>query len=239
MLRLLLLFSLAASTAFAGDTELAVEASEAHQQWCAQAGQGDVLLASKAIGPVSDVWGRVSEAWETGGSLSLLYWRGMLGQCLSQEELASKDFASFITRAEDEPALRSQVQDAKRRLKRMGAVTGAAPRVNGKPVLIAIGVGTGAAAGLLGGLSAWQWAELQDNWVSLTRDPHPVDEGASLLAAAQESETHQRAFLAAAIGAGVGAATLLVVGAVVPEGAPAVSVSPMPGGAALSIGGAW
>ncbi len=238
MLRLLFLFSLAAPTAFAGDTELAVEASEAHQQWCAQAGQGDVLLASQAIGPVSDVWGRVSEAWETGGSLSLLYWRGMLGQCLSQEALASKDFASFITRAADEPALRSQVQDATRRLKRMGGAPtpGAAST---RPALIAIGVGTGVGAGVLGGLSGWQWAELHVDWDPVTDTPQSQADGAAALAAAQAHETNQRALLAASIGAGVGAAVLLVVGAVVPAEAPSISVSPMPGGAALMVGGAW
>lgn len=248
MLRLVLAFSLLALPAFAGDSPvvvedvdsvgLAVDASEAHQQWCAQAGQGDVLLASQAIGPVSDVWGRVSEAWETGGELSLLYWRGMLGQCLSQEELARNDFARFIERAADEAGLRGQVQDARRRLKRLGGEV-AAPAPGRAPALVGVGIGAGAAAGVLGGLSGWQWDELHVDWDPLTDTPHTQPDGTAALEAAQEHERNQRGLLAGSIGAGVASAALLVVSAVLPEGAPSVVVVPAEGGLGVSLAVAW
>lgn len=234
-----------AGPALANDSALAVEASEAHARWCAQANQGDVGLAAEALGPVSAVWGRVSEAWEARGELSLLYWRAMLGQCLSQEELAKKDFLQFRELAAADPAYAGQIRDVERRLARSGdsPSPSRAPRTPRTPqprlALGLIGAGSGLAAGVLAGLSGWQWSELQADWQPLVETAHPPDEGQALLAAALEHEQNQQGLLGASIGAGAAGITLAVLAALAPQPSVSVALSPVPGGVGVAVGGRW
>lgn len=226
-----------APPALANDSALAVEASEAHGRWCAQANQGDVGLAAEALGPVSAVWGQVSEAWEARGELSLLYWRAMLGHCLSQEELAERDFLQFHDLAKGNPAYAGQVRDAERWLVRSGHPPASPPPQPAKVALGVAGAGSGVAAGVLAGLSAWQWSELQADWQPLVEIAHTQGEGESLLAAAQDHEQHQRGLVGASVGAGVAGLTLVVVSALLPKHAPSVTLAPLPGGVAM--GARW
>ena len=67
---------------------LARRASATVEEHCSNAAQSDVTLAAESVAHVSTVWAEVSKALEGSRKVYLLYWRGVLGQCLDQEEKA-------------------------------------------------------------------------------------------------------------------------------------------------------
>ncbi len=123
MSRLPLLGLVAALGALAGparaqeSTDIALVAFEIHQMYCADIGVGEVVDRADALVRVGRVWGDVDAEYQREPAPWLLYWRGTLAQCLGQAEAAEEDLARFVREAPDDPALASQVQDAKRRLR--------------------------------------------------------------------------------------------------------------------------
>ncbi len=104
-MKLLLLF---VSLAFAGPADdAAIEADRVNQAACLDvAEQRAVNKAGVAMAEVSVVWVRVDEVYTAAPAPKpkhLLYWRGVLGQCLDRDELARADL----------------VRDAKRRITRL------------------------------------------------------------------------------------------------------------------------
>jgi hypothetical protein len=69
---------------------------------------------------VTEVWQDVIASYEQTGATFLLYWRGVLGQCLGQAERAAKDLELFVALEEKEDTFATQVRDARTRLRRMG-----------------------------------------------------------------------------------------------------------------------
>ena len=51
--------------------------------------------ALKSIATVGEVWARLSEQYEKSGESYLLYWRGVLAQCMDQEDRALCGLAAF------------------------------------------------------------------------------------------------------------------------------------------------
>jgi hypothetical protein len=144
------------------------------------------------------VWSRVSEAYRAGGEIFLLYWSGLLSECLSRYEDAVEDLAAFLASEESKP-LASMVADARARLRRRarGAervqLSAAAKRV--VPTLLP-GVGLAAGAAVLGVVAAREWnglnaqhpvpqagtdtvgidrSELETNMAALEAGKRPVD----------------------------------------------------------------
>ena len=103
---------------------LAMEALNAKDQHCADVAGGQAELAAQSMGAVSDVWGRISAHLGKSKKVYLLYWRGVLAQCLSQEERALEDLQNFLAEREDSSLYAQQVADAKKRISQISRRTG-------------------------------------------------------------------------------------------------------------------
>lgn len=100
---------------------VAADAYDIHQALCAEVAGGTTSAAAESIAEVTEVWQEVIAAYEASGRSYLLYWRGVLGECLGQGERAASDLRLFVELeqfgSEDVLPL---VQDARTRLRRMG-----------------------------------------------------------------------------------------------------------------------
>jgi hypothetical protein len=99
---------------------LALQARAAHEQHCAAANSGDAGLTAAALGPVSGTWVRLRNARTTEAPY-LLYWSGLLAQCLNQPVAAREDLEVFVGALQGDPAYSTMVEDAERRLRQLGA----------------------------------------------------------------------------------------------------------------------
>ena len=222
----------------AAAAQAAAEVVDLH---CASVDAGKSTESAEALVAVTPVLARVSRAHDATGETYLLYWRGVLGACVGQEERGIADLENFLASAGDDPAYAAQVREAGARLRRLtgappekAASRGAAPGIVAGAALL----GTG---GALGGLSAWQGQVLQDAQTEfeagtkLWADTETVGQEGDVAAAASNG------LLAAGIVSGVAGA--VVIGVTAATGNPrsaAVVLMPLPqGGLALNIGGRW
>lgn len=230
--------SLLVTGAHASEVELAERASEAVDAHCSDAAQADVTLAAESVAQVSAVWAELSKAYESSPQPFLLYWRGILGQCLDQEDKAEADLQAFVAEAGDDPALRTQVNDAGRRLRFLAARRrgGVDPKAPG----IVAGISLGAVGGLFGGLSGWRWAEAVAVGAEIHRGDHIGNDLATYASRGDEAARSSHAF--AATGASLGVAALVtwaITGATGGSAPIAAAVTPRPDGLTLSLGGRW
>ena len=92
-----------------------MEAYTYQQEYCADVGGGSTTTAAEALSEVTPVLARLSRTYDAQGESFLLYWRGVLLQCVQQDERAAEDFAAFLadqTAAKRFPTL---VREAERR----------------------------------------------------------------------------------------------------------------------------
>ena len=140
-----------ASPAWAQDSTsaeaVALAAEAAHTAHCSNVASLGVSEAAAANAEVSRAWEQVSVAYEENGASYLLYWRGVLGQCLGHEARAVTDLMAYVEAAEDDGVSVGLVRDARRRLRRMGATVEGPPpgRAAG-----AVSLAGGGAAAFLG-----------------------------------------------------------------------------------------
>ncbi len=100
--------------------QLALEAAEVRDRYCSDVAGGSTTLAAQTLTTVGGVWARVSAHLEQSRKVYLLYWRGVLGQCLNQDERAQEDLTTFVEAREGDPVWESLVKDARRRLRLLG-----------------------------------------------------------------------------------------------------------------------
>ncbi|MCP4871420.1 MAG: hypothetical protein GY898_22140 [Proteobacteria bacterium] len=99
----------------------AADAYDVHQAHCASVAGGSTQAAAESMAEVTEVWQRVITAYEASGRTYLLYWRGVLGECLGQAERAATDLRLFIDLEQfGSDDMEPLVQDARTRLRRMG-----------------------------------------------------------------------------------------------------------------------
>jgi MYXO-CTERM domain-containing protein len=115
----LLLLALLPRPAHAGPAEdAAMEAYAFQQRYCAEvAGATSTSTATQALSEVTLVLSRLSQTYDETGIPFLLFWRGVLLQCVQQDERATTDLQAFVDGpgvAEDYPSL---AKDARRRLR--------------------------------------------------------------------------------------------------------------------------
>ncbi len=207
---------------------LALEAQDAVEAHCSDAVADDVTLAAESVATVSAVWAKVSSALESNRKVYLLYWRGVLGQCLNQDEKALNDLEDFLAARGSSTTWASLVEDAERRVRRLrrGTLRGAVG-VRPSGVLVAGGVGSGIASGVLGGLAGWQWSVVEQARQDLYDGAHiglgdlnsRLDEEAAAVAA------HEGLVVAASV-AGAATVGLLVSGAIADGQRPRLAVAP-------------
>jgi hypothetical protein len=123
MRALLLSFALLALAppAQAGEADAAaVTAFEAHEENCADVAAGATNSATaEQQALVTDAWRQVITAYENTGRAYLLYWRGVLSQCLGQEDKAANDMKLFVELERFNDQFSALVKDAQKRLRRM------------------------------------------------------------------------------------------------------------------------
>ncbi len=117
---LLLLPCVTAGAEEATSEDLAVRANEVHQIWCADIYGAEISEAAAGYQEVSEVWAAVDAHLQGAVDAPLTYWRGVLAQCLGQDERAMEDLAAFLVMVEErEPgggrALAAMAKDAQRR----------------------------------------------------------------------------------------------------------------------------
>ena len=94
----LVLVSSAVSTARADDSaDAAGLAYSVHTEHCADvAAAATSTKTAQQTAIVTDAWSTLIEVYEATGRSYLLYWRGLLAQCLGQEERAGQDLQLFV-----------------------------------------------------------------------------------------------------------------------------------------------
>ena len=113
---------LAPTLARGGDpaVDAAVQADDVNQQHCASLDTRQVDRAASATVAVAEAWGRVDEVYEQTGADYLLYWRGVLAQCLGRDEAALADLTAFVQGQEGSTQFSSMVKLARTRVRRLG-----------------------------------------------------------------------------------------------------------------------
>ncbi len=210
------------ATALAADpAEVALEAARVRDDLCSDAAGSDTTLAASVVNRVSAVWERVSGAYEESKQPFLLYWRGVLEQCLDQEERARDDLELFLLGSGEDAKVAELVRDAKTRLRRLQA-------------------------GLMAGLAGWQQevskaAEARYYSGQLTTPEFPFVEADAVEAARRRNAL---AVTAGALGA-ASVASFVVVATRASAGddarrRPVLSVAPtLDGGVVVALAGRW
>lgn len=218
--------------------EAALLASEVQEDYCSDIADIDPERQAAAMAKAAPAYGRVAAAYRVHGKAYLLYWRGLLAQCLSKEDQAVSDYAAFVEAIRGNSAYAPQLADARRRLRQLTRPPQAEPAhepVVGGLLLGGVGTGTAVAGALLHGISYVQadfdeaartyvgtGAEYQDG---LARNRT----GFALLVAG--STAAAAGFLVAAVSGGFARR--------VAPGRIGALLVPQPGGLMLSVGGQW
>jgi hypothetical protein len=239
-LLLLLLPLPAAAAERSQDAEaVAAEAEQAVQSYCSDAAGDDTTLAAQSVARVSEVWARVSETLEQSRKVYLLYWRGVLAQCLDQEVRALDDLRGFLAARSDSTVWASLIADAERRVgrieRRIGGVRGPSPSTG--PVVGSLALG--GAAGAFAALSGWQWSEAEAQAQRLYAGDHIGPNAAAFYVEGDQLADRSRAFLVASVGTGAASVVIAVASAAQARSAVAAApwLVPTDGGLALGIGG--
>jgi len=206
---------------------LARLASQTRDEHCSGVAGRNITLAARAFTPVSEIWARVSYHYEMNGTVYLLYWRGVLEDCLNQEQQARHDLITFAAAAEDDPVWSDLVRDAQQRVRRIDTRLSAAGGRDPATVMgLGIGLGIGSAA--LAGAAGLAWDRSQEIAV---RDIYPIDglTGQQLAEAYKAAQTQagvSYALVGAAIGCAVGSVISFVM--TVPRGSKPRASRPSP-----------
>ena len=206
--------------------DLALEAARIRSEHCAQAASDRKTGGVRSINEVGPIWLRVSEQFDKSGEIYLLYWRGVLAQCMDQEERAAVDFESFVALEGESTLWADLVRDARRRMRLLqrSAASGevglsAGLRNRNKTIGLVIG-GSLAASSLFFGVSgAIAWSDAQEIADELEGTEFGAHQDQSLESFREQlddgelSQTESRILSAAAIGSGIGSIISLVLAA--------------------------
>ncbi len=149
---------------------LALEAARVQGEHCADAASNRKTEGLRSISTVSNTWVRVSEQYDRSGDNYLLYWRGVLAQCMDQESRAYDDLKGFLEQVGDSSLWAGLVRDARRRIRllerKTGAAGGGAARAslrNPRPVTgLLLGGSLAATSAAFGIAGAVFWQSSQD-----------------------------------------------------------------------------
>jgi len=104
--------------------DAAVRADQVNQEHCADLYSERVERAASAMVAVADVWRHVDAVYRRTGEPYLLYWRGVLAQCLRRDEAATEDLQSFAASQTGSAIFDTMARDARARLRRLARVAG-------------------------------------------------------------------------------------------------------------------
>ncbi len=113
------------------------------EELCSRTPTQETEEVTSSMAEVVDAWDAVSRAYAADGASYLLFWRGVLGQCVGQRDRARDDLAAFVAESEGDVELRPQLNDAKRRLRVLSSLGVRGVRGSGLPPVVQVGVGGG------------------------------------------------------------------------------------------------
>lgn len=99
--------------------EVALEADGINQEHCADLYTSQVGQAATATLAVAEVWQRVDQVYNQTQAPYLLFWRGVLAQCLGRDEAALVDLEAFVEQQSESSMFSDLVRQAKTRLRRL------------------------------------------------------------------------------------------------------------------------
>lgn len=225
--------------------QIAARAQRAHEQHCANvAGSDDEGAAARSISEVGAVWAEVAEVHKATGASWLLYWRGVLAQCLDQDERAADALIGFVESDPTSAGMGAMVRDAENRLSRLRpdyappkpAKVPPTPEQRRRTGEIGAGLALGAAgAGAGSGVGFGQFSATRAAVNTTVLTTSEID---GLIV---QGDGQIAAGIGLALGAGVAAvASIAAFARKSPRGAEvAVVPVPMAAGAGLVVGGRW
>ena len=152
--------------------EVALDAQRVHSEYCGSLQGADRALAGESFAVVGPVWSQVSGAYRDTKVIYLLYWSGLLSECLGRKADAVSDLEAFLSDEGSRPLV-SMVADAEWRLRRGTRAKSdtrsvlrkrrprhlvGMPRGSGARFIPGIGLGAAAAVGGVAALVEWNHA---------------------------------------------------------------------------------
>ena len=188
---------LAVPSAYGGEAadQAALDAFAVQNEHCPDVTGGNVTLAAASVAAVSPVWQRISEAYEVEQAGYLLYWRGVLAQCLDYRDKAIADFEVFGVEFKGNGEYTEQLRDARRRVKLLQGKRGKAAL----PPPAALSIAFAGAGTTFSVLAISQGAAVLQNDKTFETSPHGQDERATLLQERRLAIGAGNSFLAASI----------------------------------------
>jgi len=100
--------------------DAAAQANEVNQVYCGDAYSADVSTAAISTKRVAETWSAVDDSYRVHQEPYLLFWRGVLAQCINRPDAAMSDLQEFVKWQEEDGGFADLVRQAKVRLKRLG-----------------------------------------------------------------------------------------------------------------------
>lgn len=238
-------FAQAVPTDVPSAADAALAASDAVETHCSDVAAGKGTAVAAATQEVATALTDVSRALDaTADATYLLYWRGLLYQCIENDERAKEDLTAFVESASADPVYLSQVREAKRRIARIERAERGPIFGKPSPGGAVLGMGLLGAGGAAGALALWQGEELRVAEAIFNDEPKPWADRASDREAAQEHADAANTLVGVAVGCGVGGVVALLVSSALEGsggagGSASAVVVPTPGGVAMSLEVRW
>lgn len=225
--------------------DVAVEAQQVVEAHCVGMGTDRTAVKASALGAIGPAYARVSEVYERTHVSWLLYWRGVLGQCLGQLDSAEVDLFTFATKRRDDSSMTSLVRDAQRRLailkrqRNRGTSARESALSSGQGLGVALGAGlaAGAALGAVG--TALESAAQQRARQGLYDGDQPTAALDDFVAEGKAAAQRQSAALGISLGLGVGSALAFVLAALPAKNSRTARLAPGPTPLGLGFERRW
>ena len=225
----------------------AVQAADTHAKYCGEGVDQTIESSGSAIAEVGKMWASLDGLPERTGATGLLYWRGLLAECLDRQDHAIADLTQFLEAHKHDTTWVEPVRDAIRRLQRMGVESEPSPtaRPAGRILGFSLAGLMGAGSGVMGALAGVRSGHRQELETLYYSGSLRTDDFTTVDTQGQAATQDINGFAAGAVGLAAGAATAVLVSALAPNSGggtlhriAAIGV-PTPGGLWLGIGGHW
>ncbi|HCP47957.1 MAG TPA: hypothetical protein DIU15_18095 [Deltaproteobacteria bacterium] len=224
------------------DAAAALKAAEVLDEHCADVAAGKATESAQALSTVGPVLAEVSAAHDASGAPYLLYWRGRLNLCLDREARAEEDLSLFLEAVGEDPAYRTQTQQAMSLLRRTARANKPAGLRIQRPEAAVAGVVALSLGGVFGGLSAWQWSVASTKQQQYLEGGVPWSQTDQLGHESSDAQDRHRALLGLSLGSSVAGIVSLALSTLTPKGAArstAGTVAPLPGGVVVGLETRW
>ena len=215
--------------------DVARAAQQVVESHCARLTRNRASAKADALGAIGPVYSRVSVVYEQTRIPWLVYWRGVLSQCLGEDQVARVDLEAFVQANGDDRSLASQVVDAKRRLRLLD--WRGRPEVRARSVVGLVagaGLALAAVSTAVGSAQAASAQETTREQLYLGDQPRATID--SLVAQGEGQALRQSVLLGFTIGFGLGSGLSFVIAATRPRADSSETLRVLPGPVPLGMG---